>query len=648
MTTSWSQETSMEARMEARKPSTENRLTIIRNRLSSLGDSLVPGLMQRANFSVVEAPIQELIRGIARSHDLNISIHHSINREVTNNFNDVLVKDLLLFLCKEYSLDIVFTNSILSFYPYDPNAGRVIDTKNLDISHDPSKNTVILDLQRDSLYLFVKQFTHATGKNVVADPAVREILINGYVKDLDIPTALRNIAISNNLELKITEDSTFVFQSKHAEPDNPVDSRTQNTSSSRRSSNRRSSSRSRSGGSSSELRIDVTYHDNEKRLVIQADNANILDLIREASQKVDASYILLSPPNGSITCRLNQVTFEEMLSLALQPTTHSFKQIEGKFVIGDRKKDGLGSTSLYIFRNRSVEEIDQSIPKNLVGDIELTLFNDLNGVIMNGDPTRISVLKDFLRQIDQAVPNILIEVIVANVRRGSSISTGIKGGLADSTAKTTGSVFPGVDMTLSTNVINGVFDRLTDNGIIKLGKVTPNFYVSLQALEDNNMLDLRSTPNLSTLNGNEATLTIGNSVYYKIETQNVSGGVTPIVTTTPRFEKVEANLAIKIIPFVSGNEDITLSIEAEFSDFIDPTIEGAPPGNSTRQFVSKIRVKNEEMVVLGGLEEERKSESGAGFPILGRLPVLKWIFSSKTKEESKSRLMIFIKPTIVY
>jgi len=181
-----------------------------------------------------------------------------------------------------------------------------------------------------------------------------------------------------------------------------------------------------------------------------------------------------------------------------------------------------------------------------------------------------------------------------------------------------------------------------------LGRVTPKFYATIQALENNNNLNVRSTPKLSTLNGNEASLTIGQSVYFLIENQNVVGGVNPIVTRSPRYEKVEANLDIKITPFVSGNDNVTLGIEAEFSDFIDPTIEGAPPGNATRKFISRIRIRNEEMIVLGGLEEVSKSETGSGVPLLSRIPVLKWLFSSKSKNEQNNKLLIFIKPTIVY
>ena len=61
-----------------------------------------------------------------------------------------------------------------------------------------------------------------------------------------------------------------------------------------------------------------------------------------------------------------------------------------------------------------------------------------------------------------------------------------------------------------------------------------------------------------------------------------------------------------------------------------------------------IRIKNEEMVVLGGLEEVRKSRSGSGIPILSRIPVLKFLFSTRQDDKRTNRLVVFIRPTIMY
>jgi type IV pilus assembly protein PilQ len=65
-------------------------------------------------------------------------------------------------------------------------------------------------------------------------------------------------------------------------------------------------------------------------------------------------------------------------------------------------------------------------------------------------------------------------------------------------------------------------------------------------------------------------------------------------------------------------------------------------------FSSIIRVHSDEMLVLGGIERTEKSEDASGIPLLSRIPILKWLFSSRTKTNSKVVSVVFIKPTIIY
>ena len=297
---------------------------------------------------------------------------------------------------------------------------------------------------------------------------------------------------------------------------------------------------------------------------------------------------------------------------------------------------------------RPADSLNVAIPAEMKKGVEIRIFKELNSLILTGGTPQIREISDFLKAIDQPVVNVLIEVIVVEVNRSRTVKTGINAALSDSLVRTGGQVFPGLDLTLGSKAINDFLAKLGSNGIINLGRVTPGFYVTLQALEANSNVDIRSTPKLSTLNGHEANLTIGQSVYYLEQTQNINGGVSPIISSTQQYKKVSADLNIKINPMVSGDENITLNIDAEFSNFIAPTLKGAPPGNSTRKFSSKIRVKNDEIIVLGGLEDISTSRSGSGVPLLSRIPILKWIFSSRTHEKRNNRLIIFIKPTLLY
>jgi type IV pilus assembly protein PilQ len=121
----------------------------------------------------------------------------------------------------------------------------------------------------------------------------------------------------------------------------------------------------------------------------------------------------------------------------------------------------------------------------------------------------------------------------------------------------------------------------------------------------------------------------------------------PQTETSQIYKPVNAELSVVITPIISGDDQITLNIEVTQSDFTERISSTAPPGLEKRTFKSQIRVKNEEMILLGGLEENRSNKTSRGVPFLSRIPILKWIFSSRTEGKSKSKLNIFIKPTII-
>jgi type IV pilus assembly protein PilQ len=142
-------------------------------------------------------------------------------------------------------------------------------------------------------------------------------------------------------------------------------------------------------------------------------------------------------------------------------------------------------------------------------------------------------------------------------------------------------------------------------------------------------------------------MSIGNTEYYKEEQNNIYGSITSQSQIITTYKDVKAELQVKIRPVVSGDDQITLEIEVTQEDFTSRISEFAPPGKVARTFKSLIRVKNQEMILLGGLEEKRKSDTGSGVPFLSRVPIIKWFFSSRYKNQSNARLNIFIKPSIV-
>ncbi|MBL7897572.1 MAG: type II and III secretion system protein [Crocinitomicaceae bacterium] len=396
------------------------------------------------------------------------------------------------------------------------------------------------------------------------------------------------------------------------------------------------------------LSIKISPTDNEK-IDVEALNTPIKDIISLASNQLGEHYFMYDVPEGNTTLKVRNVSFMELLAHVMNGTDYTFKKTENYYLIGNRKTEGLRAIELVQLQNRTIEAVIEIIPKELISDVEIKEFVELNGLILSGSYLKIEELKTFLHSVDQVVPMVQIDIIIVFSKKSSQLSTGMKAGLADQPVVTSGEVFPGLDVTMGAETVNGLINAFNGFGIINIGAVTPNFYLSLKALESNSVIDIASTPKISTLNGHEATFSVGETSYYREEVVNVqpsiSGGN---VISNKVWKATDANLNITVKPFVSADEYVTLEIKVEQNDFAGKEDPAAPPNKTTQTFESLIRVKNGEMILMGGLEKDSKEDSGDGTPGLSRVPVLKWFFSSRTKNKEKSKLHIFIRPTVTY
>ena len=108
------------------------------------------------------------------------------------------------------------------------------------------------------------------------------------------------------------------------------------------------------------------------------------------------------------------------------------------------------------------------------------------------------------------------------------------------------------------------------------------------------------------------------------------GSQIPSTSEIRNYLPIDAELAVSIKPLVSGNGQVTLDINVIQSDFSSDRIEAdAPPGLTSREFSSIIRMQNQDLAILGGLEEKVKNDSGSGVPFLARIPIIKWLFSQR-------------------
>jgi len=359
-------------------------------------------------------------------------------------------------------------------------------------------------------------------------------------------------------------------------------------------------------------------------------------------------YNIMTALDDVVSLKYENITFDALVQELFAGTSATFKVENGGYRIGKRNIIEMEEVLVVQLKYRTIDSIIFIMPNQLKKEVDIKLYPDMNSLVLSGARDRVKTLAEFIQTIDKRIPVILIEVLIIDNKNSKALSTGISAGLSDKPTVTKGTVFPSVDMTLGASTVNEIIDGLNGFGWVNLGKVKPNFYMTLKALEEDGVIELKSTPQLSTMNGHKAKMSIGNTEYYKEELNNIFGSMTTQSQVVTTYKPVDAELSVSIRPIVDGSEQVTLDIKVEQSDFTTRISEFAPPGKVSRKFESLIRVKDQEMILLGGLEEKDIRDTRSGFPILSRIPVLRWIFSSRQKSNSKSKLNIFIKPTIIY
>lgn len=616
------------------------RIKIIKTELVEYS-KMYTNINNEVDLSVSNSLVKEFIRAIALDNQLNVTVSSDITRTITNNFSKAKVIDVFTYLCQEYNLELEITGSIISFKKYiaPKPKEQVYVRKNPDIFYKTSNDFLTLKLKNDSIDYVVEYITEISSKNVILSPKVKGKKVSVFIKNRPFEEALDKMALSNGLKITKTSDLFYFVELGYEQE--VAKTNTRNTN------NRRNTTNSKNSNKTDDNLL-VTIVDS--LVTIEASNIEIQKIIEEVSGQFKENYFLYDTPKGTANLYLEDATYSEFLSYLLSGSDYTFRHDNEVYLIGNRNSESLRQTKLIELENRRIESVLDAIPAKLKEGIEISEFIELNGLIVSGSAIDLRELEDFVKIIDVVVPVITIDVIIADVSDTKTLSTGISAGLGENpNGPTSGTVSPGIDLNLSTGAINDVVQGVNGLGIINLGNVTPNFYLSLKALEEDGIVKIKSTPTVATLNGHETSMKIGAQEYYlEVNNQIVNSAANSGVYQSQQWKSITADLAIRVTPSVSKDEQVTLAISVEQSTFTAKVAETAPRGQTTRSFESLVRVRNGETILLGGLDENQKEATSSGVPFISRIPVLRSIFGNRTKKKQKKQLTIFIKPTISY
>ena len=275
------------------------------------------------------------------------------------------------------------------------------------------------------------------------------------------------------------------------------------------------------------------------------------------------------------------------------------------------------------------------------GKVTITPDKASNSLVIMASPSDYSNLTQVIKKLDRRSKQVFVEVLIAEVTLDKSRQVGMQPGVL-------GGGKPNNSVTVA-----GMLDPFGSLGTIGSiiaagGTLTPNVTASpvnvtavLNALDKEGLLNILSTPNILTTDNKEAEINVGENVPFQgSATQSTIG-------TTTSVERKDIGINLKIKPQISEGDYVRMDINQEISAVKDSKGQAIDLITTKRSAKTSVVVKDKETVVIGGLIQDNEQEVVSKIPLLGDIPLLGWLFKTKSKTRNKTNLMILLTPHIV-
>ncbi|QBC42706.1 type II secretion system secretin GspD [Iodobacter fluviatilis] len=290
-----------------------------------------------------------------------------------------------------------------------------------------------------------------------------------------------------------------------------------------------------------------------------------------------------------------------------------------------------------------------------VGGVNVMIQADnmTNSLVITAPDNIYNNLRSVIDKLDVRRAQVYVEAMIAEVNVSKAGAFGVQwllaggnenvSGVGASSLNGLGSLLAGI-ATKDPSVIPGGLSLGILNGNPVNGRM-PTLGVLASALQDSGDGNVLSTPNLMTLDNEEAKIMVGQNIPIITGTQASSGAnANPYVS----IERKDVGIKLRVRPQVSEGGSITLTVYQEVSS-IDKSVltEGAGLATKTRSIDSKVLVDDGQIIVLGGLIEDRVTFTRNQVPLLGDIPYLGALFRYENRKSEKVNLMVFLRPVVL-
>ena len=289
----------------------------------------------------------------------------------------------------------------------------------------------------------------------------------------------------------------------------------------------------------------------------------------------------------------------------------------------------------------------------------------LNAIIIRASPSAMAEILDILDQLDIRRTQVLIEAAVVEVQLSGQRTVGAETAAADAEGATSPIASTALDGVISSLLQNLSVDAegnqidadvlaglaRISNPTLAIARIDPegfSFGSIITALGTASDANLLSTPSIMTLDNQEAKIVVGNEVPFRTGsfTTQADGANNPFTTV----QRKDVGLQLTVTPHVHDGASVRLEIAQQITNVVESPIGDAGFADvvtSKREIETTVLAEDRQIIVLGGLIQDNVSESYKKVPLLGDIPGLGFFFRSSSKTNTKTNLLIFLRPTII-
>jgi type IV pilus assembly protein PilQ len=367
----------------------------------------------------------------------------------------------------------------------------------------------------------------------------------------------------------------------------------------------------------------VGYRDGQ--LAVRAVRADLHRLIAEIARQTGLSIAVDDAVSGEVSLNLPAAEPQATLRAIAAAQGLAIARENGVIMISqgtptDLATYHLSETASFRMQNTQAQNASGLLPNFLYSYVKVN--PEQNAVVATAPAPVLAKIGADLHAMDTPAPQILIEAIAVELTDTKDLDLGLTLGNPDPASFVSAS---GPGGTINFNTI-GVLPRV--------------FEANLHALEATGKARVRARPRLAVVNGRTADIFIGAQRF--ILTQFNQFG-----QTQEHIQPVDVGVKLNVTPLTGGNGEITVRLAPEVSNITELDLQTGLPVLSTRRAQTTVRVRDGETIAIGGLTLDQEQVTRGKIPILGDIPILGQLFRSKSRNQVRTELVIFVTPRIL-